>query len=280
MTIMVERYINPFTDFGFKKIFGEEANKDLLIDFLGELLPEKAPIIDLTFLRNEHLGAAQADRKAVFDLYCQNERGEKFIVELQKARQTYFRDRSLYYSAFAVQEQGLSGDWDFKLQPVYTISIMDFVFDENPNDQTKFIHDIGLLDRETKQIFSDKLRYIYLEMPKFIKTEAELETRFDKWLYVLRNLVRLQEIPASVQERIFSKLFKVAEIARYSPTDRTAYHQSVKYYRDLKNVTDTAFNDGRQEATIAIALQMKQQGFTTAQINSLTGLTNDEITDL
>ena len=112
---MTEKYINPFTDFGFKKIFGEEANKDLLIDFLNELIQDKAPILQLSFLKSEQLGSAPTDRKAVFDLYCQNERGEKFIVELQKARQKFFKDRSLYYSTFAIQEQAKVGDWDFRL---------------------------------------------------------------------------------------------------------------------------------------------------------------------
>jgi predicted transposase/invertase (TIGR01784 family) len=242
----MERYINPFTDFGFKKIFGEEANKDLLIDFLNELLHETGPIVDLTYLKNEHLGSAQEDRKAIFDLYCENERGEKFIVELQKARQKFFKDRSLYYSTFAVQEQAKTGEWDFKLQRVYTVSIMDFVFDERQADPDKFIHTIGLLDEHTKTVFNDKLRFVYVEMPKFTKTEDELDTHFDKWLYLLRNLARLQAVPRRLQDRIFRKLFEVAELARYSPNDRRSYQDSVKYYRDIKNITDTALEEGIQ----------------------------------
>ena len=127
---MRERHINPFTDFGFKKIFGEEANIDLLIDFLNTLLPEAGPIVELTFLKSEHLGATPTDRQAIFDLCCENERGEKFIVELQKAKQKCFKDRSLYYATFALQEQAQVGEWDFRLESVYSISIMDLVFDE------------------------------------------------------------------------------------------------------------------------------------------------------
>ncbi len=77
------KYINPFTDFGFKKLFGEEANKDLLIDFLNALLAEKEHIKDITYLKNEHLGRTESDRKAIFDLYCETESGDKFIVEMQ-----------------------------------------------------------------------------------------------------------------------------------------------------------------------------------------------------
>ena len=226
---MTEKYINPFTDFGFKKIFGEEANKDLLIDFLNELIQDKAPILQLSFLKNEQLGSAPTDRKAVFDLYCQNERGEKFIVELQKARQKFFKDRSLYYSTFAIQEQAKVGDWDFRLQVVYSISIMDFVFDEQQTHRQKFRHDVQLIESETQQVFNDKLRFVYLEMPKFNKTVDELETRYEKWLYVIKNLPRLDKVPDRLRERVFLKLFEVAEIATYNPQEQIAYQDSVSH---------------------------------------------------
>jgi predicted transposase/invertase (TIGR01784 family) len=285
----MERYINPFTDFGFKKLFGEEANKDLLIDFLNQLIGSETGLItSLTYLRNEHIGSAQEDRKAIFDLYCENQKGEKFIVELQKARQKFFKDRSLYYSTFAIQEQAITGEWDFKLQRVYTVSIMDFEFDETQANRQKFIHDICLIDRETNEIFSDKLRYIYLEMPKFLKREDELETQFDKWLYVLRNLADLQEIPARIQERIFRRLFDAAELARYSPDDRRAYHSSLKYYRDIKNVIDTAFEqgiekgieEGREQERFDMARLMKAADEPTDKITRFTGLSADEIAKL
>ncbi len=96
---ITEKYINPFTDFGFKKLFGEEPNKNLLLDFLNELLKEEqGTITELTYLKNEHLGNTETNRKAIFDLYCTNERGEKFIVELQKTKQKFFKDRDLFFS--------------------------------------------------------------------------------------------------------------------------------------------------------------------------------------
>ncbi|MFY7787554.1 MAG: Rpn family recombination-promoting nuclease/putative transposase, partial [Thermoflexibacteraceae bacterium] len=235
---MKEKYINPFTDFGFKKIFGEEANKDLLIDFLNELLKEKGKIISLTYLKTEHLGANIADRKAIFDLYCQNDKGEKFIIELQKAKQKYFKDRSLYYSTFAIQEQAEKGEWDFQLQSVYTVAIMDFVFDDKPEHKADFRHDVQLMDMKRKEVFYDKLRFVYLEMPKFTKTLDELETHYEKWLYLLKNLSSLDSIPDKFKEKIFKKLFDVAAIANYSKNEQFAYQDSLKYYRDLKNVMD------------------------------------------
>lgn len=273
---MVERYINPFTDFGFKKLFGEEANKDLLISFLNAVLYDESSITDLTFLKSEKLGAAQADRRAVFDLYCQNEKGEKFIVELQKAKQEFFKDRSLYYATFALQEQAIPGDWNFELNAVYSISIMDFVFDEHKNRQDKFRHDVRLIEEETGEVFNSKLRFIYLEMPKFKKTEDELESNYDKWLYVLRNLARLEDASPKLNERIFERVFQIAEIAKYDREQFRAYQDSLKYYRDWKNVVNTAIKD----TIIEIAKNMKNAGIDVETIMKTTNLNREEIESL
>ena len=218
MTEFAEKYINPFTDYGFKKLFGEEPNKDLLLDFLNELLKEEqGEIVDLTYLKNEHLSTSDIDRKAIFDLYCENKKGEKFIVELQKSKQNFFKDRTVYYSTFPIREQAKRADWNYELKAVYTIAILDFVFNEDKNDLNKFRYDIKLTDQETHKVFYDKLTFIYLEMPKFNKTVDQLETRFDKWLYVIRNLNRLDKVPEKLKERIFEKLFDTAEIAKFVP---------------------------------------------------------------
>ncbi|MEA5141353.1 Rpn family recombination-promoting nuclease/putative transposase [Arcicella rigui] len=251
MAEFVEKYINPFTDFGFKKLFGEELNKDLLLDFLNELLKEEqGQIKDLTYLKTEHLGLTESDRKAIFDLYCENERGEKFIVELQKSKQNFFKDRTVYYSTFPIREQAKRADWNFELKAVYTIAILDFVFDADKNEPEKFRYDVKLKDIETNKVFYDKLTFIYLEMPKFKKSIDELSTRFEKWLYLIRNLNQLERIPESLRERIFEKVFETAEIAKFTPEQILSYEDSLKYYRDLKNSLDTAREEGEAEGII------------------------------
>ncbi|WP_072623098.1 Rpn family recombination-promoting nuclease/putative transposase [Spirulina major] len=243
-----EKYINPFTDYGFKKIFGEEPNKDLLLDFLNELLKEEqGEITSLNYIKTEQLGTTALDRKAIFDLYCENERGEKFIVELQKSKQDFFKDRTVYYTSFPIQEQAKRGEWNYQLQAVYAIALLDFVFEADQDDPEKYRYDVKLTDIETCKVFYDKLTFIYLEMPKFNKTVDELNSRFDKWLYVLRNLTRINEIPAPLQESIFEKLFEVAEIAKFNPEQVRSYEDSLKYYRDLQNSIDTARREGRED---------------------------------
>lgn len=243
-----ERYVNPFTDFGFKKLFGEEPNKDLLLDFLNELLREQVgKIKELTYLKTEYLGAGVTDRRAIFDLYCENERGEKFIVELQKSKQNFFKDRTLYYATFPIQEQAKRADWNYELKAVYTVAILDFVFEEDKAERNKYRYDVKLTDIETCKVFYDKLTFIYLEMPKFDKQVEELDTRFEKWLYVLKNLNRLERVPDRLRERIFERLFEVAEVAKFTREELQSYEDSLKYYRDLKNSLDTAFDEGKEQ---------------------------------
>ena len=284
-----EKYICPFTDFGFKKLFGTELNKDILIDFLNELLKkETGEIIDLNYLSTEQLGPDVDARKAIFDLYCQTVTGEYFIVELQKAKQHYFKDRSVYYSTFPIQQQAQKGNWNFKLSAVYTIGILDFVFEEDKDDQQVYHHEVQLFDKSTGKVFYDKLTYIYLEMPKFNKTEDQLESHFDNWLFVLKNLQNLTSRPARLQEKVFAKLFKQAEIANYSKAEYSEYENSLKVYRDLKNTLDTAFDEGMIEGEIKgeikgirqTAKKMKQAGIEFAMINQVTGLSLEEIEKL
>ena len=245
------KYINPYTDFGFKKLFGTPLNKDLLISFLNSLFDGKEVVRDLTYLNGESLGNGYGDRRAIFDVYCENEQGETFIVEMQKAEQQFFKDRSVFYSTFPIQNQGKKGIWNFKLKGVYTIGILDFVFPNHEYPQDSLRHEVKLVDVDDKHVFYDKLTFLYLEMPKFTKGEEELRTLYDKWLFVLHNLSRLMKRPATLQERIFTRLFEQAEIARYTPEERQDYEDSLKVYRDMKNVLDTAelrgLEKGRKE---------------------------------
>ncbi len=282
MSEFIEKYINPFTDYGFKKLFGEEVNKDLLLDFLNELLKEEQGVIkNITYLKTEHLGATEVDRKAIFDLYCENERGEKFIVELQKTKQNFFKDRTLYYSTFPIREQAKRTDWDYELKAVYTIAILDFVFEADKNDADKFRYDVKLKDDKTNKLFYDKLTFIYLEMPKFNKSVDELDTRFEKWLYVIRNLNRLDRVPEKLKEQIFDKLFETAEIAKFTPDQVRSYEDSLKYYRDLKNSLDTAREEGKIEGKIEreieIASNALKKGLSIKDISELTGLSEEQI---
>jgi predicted transposase/invertase (TIGR01784 family) len=294
---MIAKYINPFTDFGFKKIFGEEASKPLLIDFLNALLPISNKIIDITFKNSEQLGEIDADRKAIYDIYCESQSGEKFIVELQKAKQNYFKERTVYYSTFPIKEQAEKGKWDYNLKAVYCIGILDFTFDDYDTEQEKkeVVHTIKLKNQHGKT-FYDKLTFIYLEMPNFATQEQELITRLDKWLYFIKHLEDFQTIPTIFKDEVFTQAFEKAELAKYNRIEMDSYENSLKIYRDLKGVIDTAFDEGKEEGfelgiqkgiekgmrknKLDMVIKLKEKGMSINDIAEVTGLTASEIEKL
>ena len=243
-----DRYISLLTDFGFKRIFGTVPNKSLLISFLNSLFEGEQVIKDVKYLNSEHVGDVYAERKAIFDVYCENEQGGKFIVEMQNAYQTYFKDRSLYYATFPIREQAPKGeDWNFKLEHVYVVALLNYEMSDPAFSKDTISHDVGLLDKQTCRVFNDKLTFKYVEIARFNKDVDQLDSNFDKWLYVLRNLSRLDRQPKRLQNAVFDRLFEVAKIAKFTKTELREYEDSLKAYRDLKNSLETAEEKGRAE---------------------------------
>ena len=299
---LIERYANFYTDFAFKKLFGTEANKELLVSFLNALLDGKENIQTLTYLNSENLGSTEYDRKAVFDVYCENDKGEKFLIEMQKAEQQFFKDRSVFYSTFPIRDQARKGDWNYRLKAVYTIGILNFSFDDS--DPEYFHHEVKLMDTKTKEVFYDKLTYIYLEMPKFTKKQEELSNMFEKWLYAIRHLPDLMDRPAILSEAVFVRFFEQAEIAKFNRQERLEYEDSLKNYRDWYSIMQTAqlksraeglaeglaegraegLAEGRAEGEAKKnrenALSMKTLGVSIDIIHQVTGLPIDEIDKL
>ena len=246
-----QKYINPFTDFGFKKLFGQECNKELLLDFLNELLyEEQGRIVSISYLKLEQLGFSENSRRAIFDIYCENEKGEKFIVELQKTDQNFFKDRTVYYSTFPIVQQApKGGEWNYELKAVYVIAILGFVFEDDEDEPEKYRYDVKLTDIVTHKVFYDKLTFIYLAMPKFNKELDQIETHFEKWMFLLKNLKNLDDHPDEFREYIFERLFEAAEVAKLSQTEYLQYVENIKNIRDWNNCFDTALSRATVKAT-------------------------------
>ena len=247
---------------------------------------EESTIVDLEYLTNEQLGYSPTVRRAVFDIHCRSQDGEQFIVEMQKTRQKYFKDRSVYYATFPIRSGGdAPGNWDFQLPRVYMVAVLDFVFNEDENDPDKFRYDVKLSDVDTNMVFYDKLTFIYLEMPKFSKGPGELESHFDKWLYALKNMPSLDEVPDSLQEEVFLQLFRTAEIAQFSEKEYQAYLDSLKVLRDNANTLDYAVEKGREEGREegriqekrGSALKMIEEGIPLDTVSRITGLSAEEL---
>jgi predicted transposase/invertase (TIGR01784 family) len=287
------RYLNPFTDFGFKKIFGTEASKPLLIDFLNAILQLPDPIKDLSFKNLEQLGSSDLERKAIYDIYCENTRGEKFVVELQKANQRFFKDRTIYYATFPIQQQAeRGGGWDYRLSPVYCIHILNFRFQDDVLDkEPKVLHRVQLKDQEDL-VFYQKLMLVYLEMPNFTLELEELEDRKDQWLYFLKHLEDFENIPELFKDEVFEQAFEIAALGRMNSEDQMSYQGSLKVLRDNFGALYTAREEGLQEglekgkaegelkAKLKIARGLKASGMELEQIAVITDLTLQELEGL
>ena len=295
------KFINPFTDFGFKHIFGREMDKDILIEFLNDLLEGEHTITDLRIMNNERLPETEQGRKVIFDIHCETDKGERIIIEMQNREQPHFKDRALYYLSHSVVEQGIKGTWDYELAAVYGVFFLNFTLDEeNGSDKNgkeeKFRRDIILADRETGQVFNPKFRQIYIELPRFNKEEEECETDFERWIYVLKNMETLKRMPFKARKAVFEKLEEIADVSSLNEEENELYWRSVNAYRTHLSVLEASrlegreegrqegleegLEKGRQEERLANARSMKAEGADYAFISKITGLSEDEIRNL
>ena len=290
------RFINPFTDMGFKRIFGQEVNKDLLIDFLNDLLEGEKRIVNITFLDKEQLATAADDRSCIYDIYCENENGECLIVEIQNRGHRNFKERAIYYLSRAIANQGQKGpSWMFDLKAVYGVFFMNFHLDGRR--QARFRTDIDLRDMRTNEPFSDKMRFIFLDLPAFTKDEETCETDFERWIYVLKNMEILQRMPFKARKSVFEELEKIADISALSKEDQEKYEHIIKVYRDNLVTEQWAIEQGfkkghekghekglqegiqigREEGLLDAARGMKAKGYPLEDIVQITGLSPKEI---
>ena len=277
--VIMTKFINPFTDIGFKRIFGQTINKDLLIDFLNALLEGERRVKDISFLDKELLPMFKKDRGVIYDVYCTDENGEQFIVEMQNKEQINFRERALYYLSQTIARQGEKGaQWQFNLKAVYGVFFMNFKLKESVH---KLRTDIVLADRDTHEIFTDKMRYIFLELPLFDKTEDECENDFERWIYVLKNMETLQRLPFKARNAVFQRLKEIVDIASLTKEERLKYDESIKVYRD--NLAVMAFEraegraEGERDKQLEIARNLKRMGMKEEAIAEATNLSVEEI---
>jgi len=254
-------FINPFTDFGFKKLFGEESALPRLKSFIEDALELAQPIRDLQFMSSEQLGSCDDERKAVYDIYCTAEDGSHFIVELQRAKQHFFKDRTVFYSSFPIRSQAKKGDWNYKLEPVYCLGILDFSFSDT--DPLRWHHIVQLKDQDGV-VFYDKLTFAFLELDKFIKPLEECSSHLEYWCYMLRHMDELSDVPAPLSsDPLVSSAFDAALLLNMPKDEQYKYEESLKIYRDLTNVVDTAYDDGvasmENERNAAIARAEKEK---------------------
>ena len=273
------KFINPFTDVGFKRIFGQEVSKPVLLAFLNSLLEGERRIVDLIFLDKEQLGLESGDRSLIYDIYCETETGEHIIVEMQNKYQPYFKERSIYYMARSIVEQGERGSqWKYDIKAVYLVAFLNFKISDISKE---FRTDVALMDMKERTLFSDKVRLVYLQLPYFTKEAEECETIFEKIIYTLKHMDILQRMPWMAQNAVFKRLSEIAEVASLNSEERRKYDESLRAYRDTLAVMDGQFmqgeRKGRAEEKLSNARSLKENGVPVDVIAKSLGLTADEI---
>ena len=276
--IIKAKYINLMVDWSFKRVFGTEVNKDILIEFLKVIFPQFA-ITDITYIPTEQLGIMEEDRKAIFDVLCKTEDGKTFLVEMQRGAQEHFFERALYYTSFPIMKQGKKAiakeeekgkdPWDFSLDGVFFLGVLDFKYEQDEMTE----HRYQLLETKTLKRMTDKLEFVFVEVAKFNKREDELETDLDKWLYLLKNMSTLLERPAALSDRVFGRLFDVAAYARLGDEVGEKYVEAMNTTRDTFNMIAYA----RKQNSYEIARRMIDKGLDMDTILDVTGLTKEDI---
>lgn len=292
------RFINPFIDYGFKKLFATENNKDILISFLNAVIEDNDdPIVDLTYKNVELIGEFNGSRDSYLDAYCETSSGRQFIVEMQNSWQPFFRDRTLYYAAKAIANQAVKDDptkrelsekkekkkamkWDYHLKEVFVIAVMNFNFPKKEYKPDDYHHKIMLTDLDDNHVFYDKLTLIYLEMRKIGKAKLDMSRPLDRWLEVLYRLWGEEECPPEIDEPVFKKLYREAEYARFTPEQQLTYERSWKRELDIYNQIEggrilgreEGREEGRKEACIEVARKLLAMGIDKAAVAEATGL--------
>ncbi|WP_285056079.1 Rpn family recombination-promoting nuclease/putative transposase [Pedobacter ginsengisoli] len=284
------KYISPLLDFSFKKIFGSSPNKDLLIAFLNEIFKGRKVITDLIYNKNEHHGDNKEEATAVFDLLCTGNMGEKFIIEVQHSDPINFKKRGIYYTSRVVSEQAPKGklkSWLYNITEVYFVAIIEKPIEKNSTDD-RYLHDVCLCYRDTGEIFYEGLGYTYIDLSNFVKTEQECSTQLDTWLYSLKHMDEMDELPAHLKKTIFEKLYNIAEYSKMSKEEQKMYDQNLK--RKWDNEAAFAFREekgkyegrleGKLEEKIEVASKMIAEGIAVELISKCTGLSVEEIAKL
>ena len=252
------KFINPFTDIGFKRIFGQEFSKPLLLDFLNSLFEGEKHIVNLTFLDKEQPALFEEDRSLIYDIYCETDEDEKIIVEMQNKSQPFFKNRSIYYVSESIARQGERGScWNYEIDSVYLVAFLNFC----PMDFKKqFRTDVVFAEKGSIDQFSDKVRMIFLQLPLFKKEADECESKVERWIYLLKNMETLSRLPWAAQSSVFDRLAKIADVASLTRSERLKYDEALKKYRDTLSVLEGARIDGLAEGRTQGLAEGRAQG--------------------
>jgi predicted transposase/invertase (TIGR01784 family) len=303
-------------DSGFKIVFGTEGRSEkLLMTMLNRLLGLK--IVKVKYLPTERLGLTEEESKSVFDIYCRDSHGRRFLIEMQMWSQHYYHKRAVYYSTLSVQDQcrierqiqkGQGRPWDYYFAPVFQVSFLNFpnlIVGDKDDGCNQYVSHFVYRSKDTGRELGDGTNIIFIDLQKFMKSEDECETLQDKWLYSIRNMHMLKERPAWVAGSELEELYNEAEIASWSSEKRIQYEKNIMNQNDYDNIFYERYHDGHKigraegraeghaegraeghaegrsvgviDGKSEVAKNMLKEGMDVDLISRLTGLTEEQI---
>ena len=281
----------PTTDFTFKKIFGTEQNKRFLIKFLNDFVSRfTGGIVDVTYLQTEQYGLKESERKAVFDILCTDQDQRNFIVEMQRAPQPDFAERSVFYLCRAVSASMEKGVLGYSIYPTYSVNLLDFELPEYKKNGECF-QGVFLKDHKNR-ILTKKVAIFYINLCNFAAEQPEVTEEMRNWLFLLKNMPELDERDYAIQQGIFKELMDECRIAKLDTMEKEDYRKSVLEYEDVKRAVayagelaaKAAYEEGMEkgmekgrEALLLAAQNLLEMGLSVADIAKATGLSEEQI---
>ncbi|MDE5850141.1 MAG: Rpn family recombination-promoting nuclease/putative transposase [Muribaculaceae bacterium] len=291
-----EYFMNLRNDVAFKIIFGTPAHAELLMRFLNSMFSGEKTITKVEFKNKEVLPLDKDGKRMVYDVYCTNQRNEYFILEMQNVYEPYFENRALLYALKGLTEQVKKGH-NYYLDPVFAIFLTNFDFEHLKKGIS---HDFGLIDRNTREEFTNLLNMRFIPMSSVKKTWNDCRTSYDKILFLIKNIHKMDKNSDAYRSREYDDFFDAAELDNLAEEDFVAYSQSYAKMEETERAMEymcsqsfskgeaagfakgesVGFAKGEFEGFRKTAIKLKDLGFDTATIADATGLTLEEINQL
>ena len=278
----VQRYVDILTNGGFKALFGDIANKEVVMSIINVLLPDHRKVKDIDYLPTERQGQlTEINKEYHYDFMCRDESGAMFIVELQRYKDDYWFKRCVSYACRAYDRQNRKGS-DYDVPPVYLIGLMDVEVDHPDKDfwKNRYVSEYTFREKLSHDLLGETIVIIFAEMANFTKRLEECVSDTDKMLYVLKNIGKMMNQPGWLQHEIYTRLFDACEIAGFTEDKRIEYEKIMYDEKRLKSEMETARRIGRAEESRSIALRLLEMGLTIEQVAQATMLSIEEINQL
>lgn len=276
------KFVDIKNDIAFRKIFGNENKKEILISFLNAVLKleDLDRIKSLTFLNPFQLPKIRGLKVTVIDVKTTDDKGNVFIIEMQLTDKKGLDKRIQYYGAKGYSSQIDSGDEYLKLKPMIFIGILDFEYFNSSNYISRHL----IMDCETGERKLKDLEFNFIELPKFKKELTDLDNLIDKWIYFIQNSENLEVIPENITDNGLLTAYKDAEKHNWTKDELEEYEYAQMREQDEKGEIELAEERAREQAKeqekIETAIKAFQEGLSDELINKLTGLSIEKIQKL